>query len=751
MSFDTSFIEIKARLSRWLYRSEDGSFCIGRYEVVNASEYTFITMVGQLPELHFPATYTGEWVNDARYGRQFRVEWVASQLPDNTKDMEEFVCSMRVGIGKKRVRKMLALVGKERFWDTLNNEPEVFLKVSGITEVMLCKLQSSINAMSYQRDLLQFFKGDLKMNGSRYKRLTTLYKGRLDEMLPDIRNNPYVLQEIGIPFKEIDHFCAHNSLLAINDNRRLTAATIQVLLDAQGNSHVGVPANIMARQVRAMLSHEGSISLAECQMFLDALIESRFVTKANDMYYLTRAYNEEKYVAETIQKRLSAASRELSWDKVNQALYEYGKNRKDENGDPAPIVLAESQKQAVYMALTHHFCIITGGPGTGKSMILGAILYCWKKFFKDDDWLLMAPTGKAAVRMTQATCQPAGTIHSALGLGVSEMPLDPDAPSFHPADITKGLVIVDETSMIDLSVTTALLKAVNLPNQHLVFVGDPDQLPSVGYGNVLSDLIRSKAVPVTMLTTIYRQAAGNPIIVNSKKMRDGDINLDWSHNFFKGYNQGSDEKNMEAACKFFMRCVNQYGIKNVAMLSPYHSATDVCTNKLNERLQDAFNPDKGRGSIKLKERTLRFGDRVMQLKNTETVVNGDVGTIQAVYENADMDEPCLVVKFDNSNLIKEYTRDELPQLELAYAISVHKSQGSQYKCIVMMLPIECRPFLRRDLVYTGTTRASKYVAFFGPLRTLQYAIQNKEKEPRHTALATLLEHNYSYGFERIPT
>ena len=221
-------------------------------------------------------------------------------------------------------------------------------------------------------------------------------------------------------------------------------------------------------------------------------------------------------------------------------------------------------------------------------------------------------------------------------------------------------------------------------------------------------------------------------------MRDGDVNLDWSHNFFKGYNQGTDEANMKAACRYFMRCVNKLGIKNVAMLSPYHKKGAISTDSLNALLQEAFNPDKGRGSVKSMGQTLRFGDRVMQLKNTPTAVNGDVGTIQLVNEQADVDEPCVVVKFDNNDLIKEYTRDELNQLELAYALSVHKSQGSQYPCVVMVLPTECSAFLRRDLVYTGATRASKYVAFFGPLSTLQHAIRNGSLDTRYTALSPLL-------------
>lgn len=745
MSCDTPTIEITARFARRLFRSEDGSFCVGLYENAEegAPEYDYITMVGSnLPELHFPVTYSGAWKNDPKYGRQFVVEWIVSQLPHSTADMEEFVTSMKVGIGRKRVRKMVELVGPEHFWDTLNNNPKVFLKISGITNETIEKLQYNVNALSYQRELLQFLDGDLKITGTRYKRLTSMYNNRLDEMMPDLRRNPFILQQIGIPFAELDYFCARHSGFAINDNRRLTAATVQVLLDAQSQSHVGIPENMMATKLRALLSHYGSISLADCQMFLSEFLNSEYVVKANGMYYLARAYNEEQFVAKTILNKLTAPKRPISREKVDAALEKYGKQRKDDKGNPAPITLADGQKDAVYTALTNRFCVVTGGPGTGKSTILDAILYCWRKFYKDNDWQLMAPTGKAAVRMTEATGECAATIHSSLKLGVSDFPLDPDPASLRPEKIEKGLVVVDESSMLDLSVTTALLKAVSDPKQHLILVGDPDQLPSVGYGNVLADLIKSQVVPVAKLTAIYRQAAGNPIIVNSAKMRDGDVNLDFSHAFFKGYNQGSDEANMERACKYFMQCVNKLGIRNVVMLSPYHKKGAISTDSLNKRLQDYFNPDRGQASVKGFGQTLRFGDRVMQLKNTETAVNGDVGIIQQINPNADVDEPCVVVQFDNTNIIKEYTKDELAQLELAYALSVHKSQGSQYQCVVMMLPYEHSAFLRRDLVYTGATRASKYVAFFGPLHTLHHAILNANLDKRYSALVPLLQGVY---------
>ena len=361
----SNFEEITTKFFKCVYQSPEG-FCIHRCELVNAPEYTFVTLVGaNLPQLRFPVTYSGVWEN-SKYGRQFKVEWIVSALPQDTSDMEEFVTSMKVGIGKQRIKKMIKLVGPEAFWDTLTNNPEVFLKIGGITEATIKKLQANITALSYQRALLQYFNGDLKLNGNRYKKLTTLFKGQLDDMLPAIRENPFLLQQIGVPFSELDYFSARNTGFSVSDNRRLTAATIQVLLDAQGSSHVGVPAHLMPQKLKVMLNAQGTLPLEDCQMFLDAFLDSRFVTKANGMFYLTRAYNEERFVARTIIKKLKSPPKVLDREKVDQALTEYGRQRKNEKGVPAPITLADGQKDAVYTALTNRFCVVTGGPGTGK-------------------------------------------------------------------------------------------------------------------------------------------------------------------------------------------------------------------------------------------------------------------------------------------------------------------------------------------------------------------------------------------------
>lgn len=275
--------------------------------------------------------------------------------------------------------------------------------------------------------------------------------------------------------------------------------------------------------------------------------------------------------------------------------------------------------------------------------------------------------------------------------------------------------------------------------QHLVLVGDPDQLPSVGWGNVLADIIASGVIPVRKLNTIYRQGKGNPIITNSGKMQAGDVDLEWGDTF-KRYHHGDDQQNMEAACELFRRCVKQFGIKDVCMLSPYaNPGKAISTACLNKRLQENLNPANGRPQISYgKEKYFRVGDRVMQLVNTESASNGDVGTVTWIAQKAGQDEVCLRVKFDNGTQI-EYVRENITQLDLAYAISIHKSQGSQYKTVIVVLPNDTSPFLRLNLLYTAITRSSKNIAIISPTSTISYCIRNNKKDTRYTSLAARLQ------------
>lgn len=515
-------------------------------------------------------------------------------------------------------------------------------------------------------------------------------------MIPSIQKNPFVLMNCGYSFEELDYFASKITDMPVNAYWRLAGAAQQALWDAKNQAHVGLPENMLIAAMNKLLSKQGSVPQEEINMFLVGATGTADLILSHGLYYLPRAYEEEVKIAELVTKMILRPSEKISEADFEAVIDEY-------HSSCCNFELSADQKKAVWIALTRSICIITGGPGTGKSTIMDALLFCWKKFF-DDDWMLMAPTGKAAVRMTETTGQPATTIHSALGLTVGNESTDKMDTSCNP--VNKSLVIIDESSMLDQSVMASVMLSLDPKRrQHLVFVGDPDQLPSVGWGNILADMIASEVVPLCCLKTIYRQGAGSPIITNAIKIQNDDASFEWT-DIFKAYNQGADDANMAAVCRFYKRCVHHYGYENVVLLSPYHRKTAICTNELNKYLQETLNPNTGQKQITSFGRVFRVKDRVIQLKNVDLLSNGDVGTIQWIDPSAGDTEKCMSVCFE-CGVIREYTKDQLDQLELAYALSIHKSQGSQWKNVIIVMPQNPSIFLRRNLLYTAITRRDR--------------------------------------------
>lgn len=722
-------VEVTGRFYKRLYRNDDGSYCVNLY---TDKKITFTAVGNNLPEVSFPVTFAGKWTTSQKYGRQFDVEMVVDQLPSAQRDVEQFIASLKLGIGVKRVGKMISLVGLDKFWDALDQDPLQFCSIKGIESGAVFKLKEAVSNLSAQQGFFQLLGGDLSCNAKQYKRICSFFGNNSEYMLNSIRENPFVLMKCGYTFEELDYFGSRHTDYPINDYRRLLAAGQQALMNAKRQSHVGLPEDIFIANISNLLSKQGFVSKEDIQSFLAGANQCQDLIYDMGLYYLPRSYQEETTLAKLLMELVEKPQEDVSRKDFDDCIAEYCEDK--------GFALSKDQKDAVWTALTRSLCVITGGPGTGKSTILDALLFCWNRFF-DEDWRLMAPTGKAAVRMTETTQQPATTIHSSLGLIVGNE--DPDIMDDRVTPSSASVIVADESSMVDQTVAVSLAISLQAKNfgkelQHLVLVGDPDQLPSVGWGNVLADLIESEVVPICRLSTVYRQGAGSPIITNSIKMQNGDTELDFSDPSFKRFHVGDDEANMEAACQFYLRCIKAYGIENVAMLSPYHKATAISTNALNKALQSLINPDHGQGQVKSMGQTLRQGDRVMMLKNTEFLSNGDIGTITYVDPNAGDTDPCVVVAFENGSSC-EYIRDNLNQLELAYAISVHKSQGSQYDTVIMLLPNEHSSFLKRNILYTGITRSKKNVAIFSPTDTIRKCIANNKRDDRYTNLKFRLQ------------
>lgn len=721
--------ELTARFFKSIYKNDDKTYCVSLY-TINRGQDTVTVVGNNLPEVPYNVTFSGKWTVDKRFGKQFKADMVIRQLPESKSDVIRFISSLKVGIGTKKAEKMLDLVGMDQFWDVLRYDPIRFCDIKGIRLDSVTEMQKKVAAQAIQADLFRLFGSDLKCDGRQYKKICAFFKSDAQLMLKSIKENPFVLMKCGYEFGELDYYSCRHTGFPRNDYRRLLAAAQQVLINARQESHIGLPAERLISGIQEQVRKQGAVNAAEITSFLSGASCAADLIYSLDLFYLPRYYMEEVKIAETLCELVKKPADKVDRERFLKTIAEYEKQK--------GFQLSDDQENAILTALERSVCIITGGPGTGKSTIMDALLYCWKEFH-DDEWLLMAPTGKAAVRMTETTEQPATTIHSSLGLNVGNE--DTEEMDMYVNPLYASLIDIDECSMIDQTVMASISMALSKDTnkvQHLILVGDPEQLPSVGPGNILADCIASGVIPVCCLSTIYRQGAGSPIITNSTKIKNGDIQLDWSDRAFRRYHAGNDYDNMESVCKFFLANAKKFGVENVVILSPYHKATDISTNVLNKRLQEALNPANGQGEVQAMGRIFRVNDRVMQLKNTDVLSNGDVGTITYADPQASDAAPCVIVEFENG-IRQEYIREDLFQLEHAWAMSVHKSQGSQWRVVLFILPCRTTDFLRRNILYTGITRSQEFVALFGPESTVQYCIQNNKVNDRYTNLVKRLQ------------
>lgn len=398
------------------------------------------------------------------------------------------------------------------------------------------------------------------------------------------------------------------------------------------------------------------------------------------------------------------------------------------------IQLAAEQRQAVMTALTSPLSVITGGPGTGKTLIQRFLLDIYRRRKRGAKIICCAPTGRAARRMEQSTGFPATTIHKALGLLAGE-----DGGYCEPEMLDADLIVVDEVSMMDIYLADHLFRSIPHGSQ-LVLIGDADQLPSVGPGAVLSEIIACGSVPVVRLDRIFRQSRGSRIAANAKLIRHGNLSLEYGEDF-----QFYDSSDMSASASrieaLYLQETARYGIDNVALLTPYRQKTETGVNALNDRLRERVNPQDGKKSeVTYRKHTYRLGDKVMQTKNCEDISNGDIGYITSI--TSDGADSMLTVDFGDGR-IAEYDSSDLETLDLAYASTIHKSQGSEYKSVIISLQCAHAVMLVRPLIYTAITRAKERVLIVGERRALCMAIKRADTEQRGTMLSSRIKENIS--------
>ena len=683
-----------------------------------------ICIVGTMPDLKPGETVRckGSWKQHLVYGRQFMVESFQVEAPADIIGIKKYLGSGLIkGIGPTYAARITEKFGL----DTLNiidQHPERLLEVPGLGKKRMEKIALCWSAQKSIRDIMLF----LQSHGISPSFAQKIYKTYGDQSVQKVRDNPYQLARdiFGIGFKSADAI-AQKIGIQKDSHFRIDAGIEFALSELSNDGHVCYPvqeflgvaetmleiSRMLIDQRLAFLHAENRIELNE-MVYEGAIVP--FIWKKS--LFLAEAgigRNIQRLRQSSCQLRAVDTQRALDW--VQQKLQ---------------ITLAPNQMRAVAEALTEKVQIITGGPGTGKSTITKAILAITEKL--TDKILLAAPTGRAAKRMTEITGKKASTLHSLLEVDFKQggFKRGPDNP------LECDLIIVDEASMIDTPLMNSLLRAIP-DHARAIFVGDINQLPSVGPGNVLKDMIASRTIPVTMLNEIFRQATGSRIVTNAHRINEGtfpDIrNLSNSDFYFMEAEEPESVLNNIVAL-VSQRLPKKYGfnpINEIQVLSPMKRGV-VGTENLNTVLQEKLNPHKE--AIFRMGRKLQVGDKVMQIRNDykKEVYNGDIGRITHIDEV----EQELTVDFDEREVLYDFS--DLDELVLSYAVSVHKYQGSECPCIVMPVHTTHFKLLHRNLLYTGVTRGKKLVILVGTKKALALAVKNDEVKKRHTGLQSAL-------------
>ncbi|MDK2991511.1 MAG: exodeoxyribonuclease alpha subunit [Clostridiales bacterium] len=722
--------EIECRAENIVYTNEANGFTVleARWgkKIMTAVGYMPYVAVGEQLLLR------GQWVLHPDYGQQFKVESYESYKPTDLKGIERYLASgMIAGIGPSTAKKLVQHFG-EKTLDIMQCDPDRLTEIEGIGKSKAEKIAASFAKQAELRQVMVF----LQSHGITPSYAVKIYNQYGTETQRILSENPYRMAEdiYGIGFKTADRMAQSLGIDRMSPYR-VACGTKYVLSQASNEGHTFLPRSLLIERAVALLEVDNDMVSSA----LTALAISRDIFFEPDQED-TRVYLAPFYYAETgvAAKLYSLASGVDICDAAG--LEERLKAIQKEQG----IILAEQQRKAVITALTEGIVVITGGPGTGKTTAINCIIRLMME--QGLKVVLTAPTGRAAKRMTQATGYDAMTIHRLLEYTFSE----DEGDSFQRNEkkpLECDAVIVDEVSMVDIILMHNLLKAMR-SGMRLVLVGDADQLPSVGPGNVLRDIIGSDIIPVVKLEQVFRQASHSMIVTNAHRINHGQmpyINVK-DGDFFMEVKEGQNQIMQTVIQLCTQRLPSYYGydpLKDIQVLSPMKKGVAGVWN-LNAQLQQRLNPPAPhKPERSVSEIIFRLGDRVMQIKNDYNVLwqkreggeegqgvfNGDVGYIAHIND----EEQCLTVLFDDDKEVV-YDFGQLDELQLAYAISVHKSQGSEFPVVVM--PIVSGPpmLMARNLLYTAVTRAKELVVLVGRSEHLRGMINNDFVVQRYSGL-----------------
>jgi len=596
----------------------------------------------------------GTW-ESSKYGLQLKINTCISILPKTEEGIIAFLSSGVLPYIKKKMAVRLYQTFGNDVFSVLENKPEALLKVRGITEKKLKAIQEAYTVNYGYQDLLMLLQ-PAGVSVSKIKKIVDKFGAAATEK---VKNNPYVLFTInGFGFKTVDEI-AQKTHTPPNDPLRIMGALKFVLTEAQNNGHLCMIQEELRSSAHSMLN-EGFenevVSMEEVTYVIKQMALDGTLKGDNGYAYLAYNYDNESFAAGCIRALLCIREKSVN---VATPITDFEKSN---------FPLADKQKEAIEQFFRNRFSVITGGPGTGKSTVLKAILEVQHSIYPKTDVLLLAPTGKAARRMAEATEHEAFTIHSGLHIGE-----DTGIDSIEK--VLSDVVIVDEVSMCDMRLFAMLMAAIDPTKTKLLLVGDSDQLPSVGAGNVLNELITCGKVPVTRLNLVYRQGAGSIIPVNAEKINAGDSNLSYNQEF-RFIRADEPELCFDTVVAQYIFEITNNGIENCCILCPMKSRGLNSVNEYNKQIQAAINPPApNKPEIRFKNTVFRLGDRVMQTKNSENVSNGETGFIVEIKKDEDDNQLCGI-HFDGKPNVFWYYAEEMQNINLAYSITIHKSQGS---------------------------------------------------------------------------
>lgn len=711
-----------------------------------------VTCVGTLPQLNSGETLEirGEWKNHPVYGKQIQVQFYEKSMPTTAAGMERYLSSGLIkGIGAKMARRIIEKFGETAFY-VIEEKPDLLADIRGITYEKAQRISETFREQHELRRAMMFLQG-FDISPAIAMKIYKKYKNRTFDI---VKNNPYRLADdvLGIGFKMADKMAA-NVGIAGDDPNRVKAAVKYVLNNAAANGDCCLPKEKLVNQAVELLGlHPQAVENAIRELQVDSqLWQERLEDFDADCVYLNYYFYAEAAVAKHLLE-LSAEYEPADADSIARQIARVEK----ETG----VILAEEQRLAVLEAMSSGVLIITGGPGTGKTTTINTILRILQE--EELEVVLAAPTGRAARRMTEATGMEAQTIHRLLGINfVAE---DSRRQSFERDEdnpIEADVIIIDETSMVDIGLMQALLRAVERGSR-VIFVGDVDQLPSVGAGNVLKDMIHSERLKVVRLRHVFRQAQESAIIMNAHRINEGQepvVNEAGTDFFFmrRAYAEevaGTIQELVTTRLPKFTGCDS---LQEMQVLTPMRKGV-LGVQNLNQALQRTLNPpEKGKREFVFRQTIFREGDKVMQIKNNYNMVwrivdkwgkrtdegtgvfNGDSGIILSI----DTDGELLRVLFDDGKTV-DYDFSQLEELALAYAITIHKSQGSEYP--VVILPVYSGPpmLMTRNLLYTAITRAKKLVVLVGLRETVSGMVANNREIGRYTGLAQRIRNLFDF-------